>query len=83
MAGKAGSRGWGHIRKLPSGNLQASYIGPDLRRHTAPTTYTNSKAGKVRAEGWLAAERSGLAGSGLRIKMTRVATSVEDQRDRR
>jgi integrase len=58
MAGKAGSRGWGHIRKLPSGNLQASYIGPDLRRHTAPTTYTNSKAGKVRAEGWLAAERA-------------------------
>ena len=58
MARTKGSRGWGHIRKLPSGNLQASYIGPDRRRHTAPTTYTNSKAGKVRAEGWLAAERA-------------------------
>ena len=58
MARTKGSRGWGHIRKLPSGNLQASYIGPDLRRHNAPTTYTNSKAGKVRAEGWLADERA-------------------------
>lgn len=58
MARTKGSRGWGHIRKLPSGNLQASYIGPDLRRHTAPTTYTNSKAGKIRAEGWLADERT-------------------------
>jgi len=43
---------------LPSGNLQASYIGPDLRRHNAPVTYSNTKAGKVRAEGWLADERA-------------------------
>ncbi|MGO9155890.1 tyrosine-type recombinase/integrase [Mycobacterium sp.] len=58
MARTKGSRGWGHIRRLPSGNLQASYIGPDLARHTAPTTYTNNKAGKTRAEGWLADERA-------------------------
>ena len=57
MARKAGSRGWGHIRKLPSGNLQASYLNRG-RRHNAPTTFTNSKAGKVRAEGWLADERA-------------------------
>jgi hypothetical protein len=50
MARTKGSRGWGRIRRLPSGNLQASYIGTDGRRHTAPTTYTNSKPGKVRAE---------------------------------
>ena len=53
MARKAGSRGWGHIRKLPSGRFQASYIGPDRHRHTAPITYSN----RPRAEGWLADER--------------------------
>ena len=57
MAGKAGARGWGHIRQLPSGNWQASYIGPDRRRYTAPMTYTNSRAGKVRAQKWLGDER--------------------------
>jgi Phage integrase, N-terminal SAM-like domain len=57
MARKAGSRGWGHIRNLPSGNLQASYLNRG-RRHYAPTTFTNSKGGKVRAEGWLASERA-------------------------
>ncbi|MDR3658755.1 MAG: tyrosine-type recombinase/integrase [Mycobacterium sp.] len=46
-------RGWGHIRKLPSKRFQASYVGPDIRRHHAPTTYT----GKMDAEGWLANER--------------------------
>jgi integrase len=58
MARTKGSRGWGHIRRLPSGKLQASYIGTDRRRHTAPITYTNTKLGRVRAEGWLADERS-------------------------
>lgn len=53
MAGKKGHRGWGYIRKLPSGRLQASYVGPDLQRHTAPTTYTH----RIDAEGWLSAER--------------------------
>jgi len=62
MARTKGSRGWGHIRRLPSGNLQASYIGPDGHRHTAPVTYSNTKLGKVRAEGWLADERSRIEG---------------------
>lgn len=53
MAGKAGHRGWGYIRKLPSGRLQASYIGPDLMRHVGPTTYSH----RIDAEGWLAGER--------------------------
>jgi integrase len=57
MAGKAGARGWGHLRRLPSGNLQASYIGPDRRRYTAPMTYSNTRAGKVRAQKWLGDER--------------------------
>lgn len=53
MAGKPGRRGWGYIRKLPSGRFQASYIGDDLRRHTAPRTFT----AKMDAEAWLAMER--------------------------
>jgi integrase len=54
MAGKAGRRGWGSIRRLPSSRrYQASYTGPDLARHTAPSTY----GAKLDAEAWLANER--------------------------
>lgn len=52
MACTKGSRGWGHIRKLPSGRYQASYVY-ELVRHTAPLTFST----KPRAEGWLADER--------------------------
>ncbi len=48
-----GHRSWGTIRKCSSGNLQASYIGPDHRRHYAPETYSV----RSRAEGWLHQER--------------------------
>jgi fatty acid desaturase len=34
-----GGRGWEHVRKLSSNRLQASYIGPDLRRHNAPNPF--------------------------------------------
>ena len=53
MAGKTGRRAFGYVRKLPSGNYQASYQGPDQTRHTAPTTF----ASKGDAEGWLNRER--------------------------
>jgi integrase len=54
MPGKKGHRGWGHIRRLPSSRrYQASYIGPDLGRHVAPTTYIS----RLDAEHWLASER--------------------------
>lgn len=53
MAGKAGHRGFGHIRKLPSGRYQASYIGPDLARHTASTTFEDKDTATV----WLSRER--------------------------
>lgn len=53
MVGKPGKRGWGHIRKLPSGRYQASYVGDDLLRHKAPRTFTS----KMDAEAWLAKER--------------------------
>jgi integrase len=48
-------RSWGKIRRLThgSGRYQASYIGPDLMRHTAPGTYT----ARMDAEHWLCDER--------------------------
>lgn len=53
MAGKAGHRGWGRIRQLPSGKWQANYVGPDLVRHNAPATFST----KMDAEHWLSNER--------------------------
>lgn len=53
MPGKADHRGFGWIRKLPSGRWQASYIGPDLIRHTAPSTFDDKDTAVV----WLAGER--------------------------
>lgn len=46
-------RGWGHLRKLPSGRFQAKYVGPDGVEVKAPSTF----ATKIDAEGWLADER--------------------------
>jgi integrase len=57
MAGRAGHRGFGHIRKLPSGRHQASYIGPDLARHAAGATFE----AKQDAEAWLAEEHKLIA----------------------
>jgi integrase len=53
MARRQGRRGWGKVRRLPSGKYQASYIGNDAMRHTAPRTFT----AKTDAEHWLADER--------------------------
>ena len=44
-------RGFGQVRKLPSGRWQASYVGPDGQRHNAPQTFQ----AKTDAAGWLAA----------------------------
>jgi integrase len=55
MAGKTSHRGFGYLRKLPSKRWQASYVGPDLARHYAPSTYATRD--KSSAEAWLAAER--------------------------
>lgn len=46
-------RGFGKLRKLPSGKWHASYIGPDQRRHNAPITYVL----KGQGERWLEQER--------------------------
>jgi len=42
-------RGFGNIRKLPSTRYQASYLGPDGKRHPAPTTFES----KLDAGAWL------------------------------
>jgi hypothetical protein len=47
----ASRRGFGTLRRLPSTRWQATYVGPDLARHTAPHTF----AAKVDAA-WLAKE---------------------------
>lgn len=46
-------RGFGGVRKLPSGRLQAYYTGPDTARHVGPTTFDT----RLDAEAWLMAER--------------------------
>lgn len=47
---------FGYLRKLPSGRLQASYIGLDGNRHSRPEG-TFGARNKTDANGWLAAER--------------------------
>lgn len=46
-------RGFGAIRKLPSKRFQASYVGPDLHRYPASTTFGTRGV----AEGWLDRQR--------------------------
>jgi hypothetical protein len=57
MAGRAGHRGFGFIKRLPSKRFQASYVGPDSARHKAPSTF----AAKMDAESWLADEQKRIA----------------------
>lgn len=44
---------FGAIRRLPSGRVQASYVGPDGKRHNAPHTFDTL----TDARGWLARKR--------------------------
>lgn len=53
MARRNEKRGFGSIRKLPSGRFEARYTGPTGERVKAPTTFER----KITAEGWLADER--------------------------
>ena len=56
-ARRATRRGFGKLRRLPSKRWQASYVGPDEARHSAPNTFSS----KMDGEAWLAAERQLLA----------------------
>ena len=53
----AARRGFGKVRKLPSGRWQASYVGPDGQRHNATQTFQ----AKTDAAGWLAAQQTDIA----------------------
>jgi integrase len=56
MATRKRRENFGAIRKLPSGRIQASYVGPDGRRHTAPKTYDNV----TDARAWLATQQAAI-----------------------
>jgi integrase len=45
---------FGKLKLLPSGRYQASYIGPDGKRHNGPRTFDNLTDGRA----WLAGKRS-------------------------
>jgi integrase len=49
MAKNGRRRRFGWVRKLPSGRHQASYLGPDGRRHVAPHTFDSATS----ADRWL------------------------------
>ena len=53
MAGREGRRSWGWLRRTAAGRWHASYIGPDMVRHNAPSTFD----ARMDAEAWRAAER--------------------------
>jgi len=55
MSGRKGHRAWGNIKKQPTrvASYQASFLGPDLRRHDAPIIFSS----KMNAERWLSKER--------------------------
>jgi integrase len=56
MSGKKGHRAWGSIKRQRTKRVsyQASFVGPDLRRHYAPHTFTD----KMNAEAWLLREKN-------------------------
>jgi integrase len=49
VAGQKGRRRFGKVRKLPSGRWQASFIGPNGQRQSAPDTFRT----KTDADRWL------------------------------
>jgi integrase len=57
-------RAFGTIRKLPSGRFQASYIGPDAQRFTAPRTFR----AKTDAAAWLTLQEASLIDGTWAIK---------------
>ncbi|WP_168627353.1 site-specific integrase [Cryobacterium sp. BB307] len=81
---KASRNAWGKIRLLPSGRYQASHIGPDGERHTAPMTYS----AKVDAQAWLAAQHTLIAQGNwspaavLAAQATQKAQTLQDYAER-
>lgn len=77
---KASRREWGKVRKLPSGRLQASYVGPDGERYPAPLTFdtlTDAKAWLASVRGEIAAERWTSPREVAAVKVERAQTLSE------
>lgn len=70
---KATRREWGKVRKLPSGRLQASYVGPDGERYPAPLTFDNATDAKT----WLAGVRGDMQAGRWVSPKTVAAVKVE------
>lgn len=81
---------WGAIRKLPSGRTQASYVGPDSVRYTAPHTFSDDspspagvkgRTGRAKAEAWLRTVRSDIE-RGAWVSPAQVAEAAQDEEKR-
>jgi integrase len=73
MAGRAGRRRFGTVRRLTSGRFQASFIGPDGQRRNAPETFaTKGDAGR-----WLTMIESAMIG-GTWIDLERGKLSFQE-----
>jgi len=57
MGKTKGARGFGSLRKLPSGNWQATFTGPDGIRHKSSETFQTERSG----EGWLRRQELGIS----------------------
>lgn len=67
---------WGHVRKLPSGRYQASYLDPAGNRRNAPTTYLT----KSDARGWLATVQTAIINGTWQPEATSVKHDVQAAR---
>ena len=79
MAGRKGRRSWGWLRQTSAGRWHASYIGPDMVRHNAPSTFD----ARMDAEAWLAGERrlieiDGWTSPGERVRARRGGLTLAD-----
>lgn len=67
-------RGWGTIKRMRSGKLQASYIGPDGHRHYGAWTFTDRDAASI----WLRNERLAVEDGTWTPPRLRAAVSTGD-----
>ncbi len=73
MAGRAGRRRFGTVRRLAPGRFQASFVGPDGQRRNAPETFaTKGDAGR-----WLTMTESAMI-SGTWIDLERGKLSLQE-----
>ena len=74
MAKRKRRESFGAVRKLPSGRVQASYVGPDGLRHNAPQTFDTL----TDARGWLAAQQVRVLSGEWSTEETRAADGRPD-----